>query len=1248
MSSLEFVSCVKNEDDRCVFQLKVGSYIKLFFGEKEKKTAAYEREYFIGRYLASRLQGVVNTTDGGRNIDADSRTSAKGVQGLKCAKLNKTNTKVPIPYIITQKAGKKDLSTWLEDQKDKEIPIEVIRSFAFQLTWIVAKLNSKGIQHNDITEQNIRVDEIKPGGPDVQLIYQLDESKDTFKLVLKPGHLRVTLFDFGASLVVTSPTSASEPPDPKRVWLSPTDLALQQNNPPEKFWLQKERKDIEADAYMVGLVIMSMAAHTRWSGWKFRQFNGAHLHNLPVYKTEDVSLFTAAFGLQPDDSKETWIAKCANLRFLSPEADDEFFRKMRGRTQSMYISLWFLGEMLDSKFKPTNADMKTFYNTDAFKQRQDPLAGLADVLKTSGCYTFLQRIMEFDPDKRMQSGVHGHKYCLTSALFDAYFQSCYAGIKDLSQFTGLTVDTNHFIEPLPFQKVPDVTELNAAELKWKAGSSAVPDEPAPSPAVVVTPVPQPAAPQPAVQVLPPQAEPGIPTLPQPVVQLPPPPSVLLTPSPTTTTSQQSPAVVSGPGTTVVGPTAGGAVSPPPSASSSGQPTATMQPESSVSVPGVGPTASGSTPDTGVSPSATTLQPTAVIPTTNGGGGPTAGGSTPSTAAPSQPTLNPGTASLPATALQPAEVSPTAASGGIPAQSTSVTLVLEPAWSTNAEFLQFVKLFLSKTTTDKDTTTSDESAFIKIKNNTIALGFQKSVNFIINAAQARQRSGLYEILKSLNITQGTWESMPVTPIAESKVTNQMFPLLIVDRGTFGFRNLALNASLLALGLYAVLNDVDIAAVDKTRTDLVQLAIEGDTYWDITKIAALIKPYITAIESASPTAAAPSNTPAAFTTQTPAPKSPAALPVVGETNVLSTPDIPAAEYKIATYLNSLYNEYFTTSAQATRDKTEIPGIQEEMDKVNTIIATLPVGIRQLMSKMITTSGVGNVCERDDQGIIKRISSVYRHIGVQKDGAKWYYSATDASTYPQKADTTYAYLAGVYLGGTKKVIGWTIELSLVIHYLICYAAIKAIHYARESKSITMEDQKLLNNDKIKELWTFGKSVFEKEFNNALHTDEKQVKAAYAAYKAVIEPYVTTINLVITNYGQVTLLQMKDRLEIIERLPEYLLDTASFDLVAIENELVTPLRKVAAGISVTNNDMKRLCEHLHLIDAKLVLPLSENQAENFDIQRRYFHALSSAADLFMSSNGNDSERINDVMLAWPLRQIQATLYGTGRTLTI
>lgn len=485
-------------ETRCVFELDGDQYAKFFVGTAEERKAEFAREYFIGHFLAKGLRGVVQTPAGGKQLSDVDKAAALALAGTGCQPLNKA--KGAIPYVVTSKAGDEDLSSWLARQPAAVAP-DVVRTFAFQLTWIVAKLHTLGIQHNDITEQNIRVTPVAAGAGKT-LVFKLGDSGDTFELLLGPGHLEVTLFDFGAADVRLT-RQYPEPADGAHEWRNFSDVCLAQNNVPEVFWSTVPQKQMEADAFMLGYVIMSMACHARWDGWRFRPFYGAHLKGADMENTRDFALLASVFKAKSDAN---WNKLDGEIRFLT--LFNASYEQTRARTQIVYIRLYHLAREFghtDAAIMAlvSNPRMQALYGSSDFAKLPNSLAGLADTLRAAGCFGYLQRIMAFDPSKRRASGVTGEEYCLTSALFDAYFATHYKGITNYAAY-----DDGVFRQPLPYNAAASTQTIADAEAEFAAEMAA----PVPAPAVV--PQPQP------VVVLPPAPAPLPVPQPQPVVVLP--------------------------------------------------------------------------------------------------------------------------------------------------------------------------------------------------------------------------------------------------------------------------------------------------------------------------------------------------------------------------------------------------------------------------------------------------------------------------------------------------------------------------------------------------------------------------------------------------------------------------------------------------------------------------------------------------------------------------------------------------------
>jgi hypothetical protein len=220
----------------------------------------------------------------------------------------------------------------------------------------------------------------------------------------------------------------------------------------------------------------------------------------------------------------------------------------------------------------------------------------------------------------------------------------------------------------------------------------------------------------------------------------------------------------------------------------------------------------------------------------------------------------------------------------------------PTWNSDAEFIAFVERFQRKIKlTTRGNPTAVELTNVSHDDATIPEGFQKSIHYIMNRVAPSDT----EMYKTLNVvlvdhqdsSTGKWLPRRVTLEGENGSNDPKkfgIPRYTDNKNkiSFGFRNLAMNAGFLALGLYAVITNADTVTITTAKSSIENPLGDDDKTWtDSHLFGAATKPYIDAIKAASGAAAAATPTSSATTapssSNTPAaaaPKSPAASPAV----------------------------------------------------------------------------------------------------------------------------------------------------------------------------------------------------------------------------------------------------------------------------------------------------------------------------------------------------------------------------------
>lgn len=414
---------VTTQGDRCVFK-KGNQYYKVFIGED--KIIDFQRESFSGRiiseYHTNKNDHIVKTLNGQYNGETQVIDVLK--QSKQCGPgIQKESD--PIPLLITEDIGGEELSSWLQRQTGP-IDKDLIRTFAFQLIWIIGEMHSQlGIQHNDIQEANIKVKEVT--APKT-LTYKCKE--DVFQIQLRPKDLEVFVIDFGSATLKKQKAYPSE--KNQEPWESSYVSVLQINNCPEAFFEineQSSARNSESDIFMIGHVLLSLHLHATYKNFRYQKFRGIHVFDMdvlyPLLKgafrkpkliTELYDNFGAgdplfrAFGSQTEDALEMFFINMIALN-VGIQGKDV------GLNPPSYVTS-----------KKTNVIVKDFYSfvagntvlSNYCKTRFETIMGsCGDVSSQS----LIRKIMAFEPVTRRGS----FNYGLTGYLFHPYFKDFYLG-----------------------------------------------------------------------------------------------------------------------------------------------------------------------------------------------------------------------------------------------------------------------------------------------------------------------------------------------------------------------------------------------------------------------------------------------------------------------------------------------------------------------------------------------------------------------------------------------------------------------------------------------------------------------------------------------------------------------------------------------------------------------------------------------------------------------------------------------------
>lgn len=465
------------DDDRCIFKVTDAgqrqSYYKLYFtvmGDKDTvisdKYRDYHREYFVTQLLAKEGAGHIV------KLDKTSVRMPKEMQDRftlnapKCRdKLKKDSN---VPYLSTEAFDSKTIliREWLEKQTSV-ISADVIRTFMFQLVYLVAKIQAKfGVQHNDLYEENIMVRPVESG---VTKKFTLPVGNDVFDVVLTKGHLEVFLFDFGASAVKKQPQYDTQGNE----WEMVSEVALQHNNPPEVYFTDDHTaKNSEADAFMIGHVLLTLLAHRHpKSNFIYKRYMGIHVQDALPAKAKDLGLkgdMLVTIGLSPNsivyellgivnpaDKALTNELVLVNLMALDTALNTYDAAMQTPNNFQVDSEVNVLYTFVQAYSKQVVVEAGFFANTYAtvFPLKDyvtSRFSWLKDVCKERDAYvfSFLRKLMTFDPVKRRAFSAPGTSYCLTSALFHPFFQTFYQGLTSAT----ITDSVMPFAAPLEYQK----------------------------------------------------------------------------------------------------------------------------------------------------------------------------------------------------------------------------------------------------------------------------------------------------------------------------------------------------------------------------------------------------------------------------------------------------------------------------------------------------------------------------------------------------------------------------------------------------------------------------------------------------------------------------------------------------------------------------------------------------------------------------------------------------------------------------
>ena len=456
-------------------------YFKVFFPDETdvNTVGAYLKELFVLNLLDNNnepfcLKKLGNGDDFdnefGTNVQNDlaDGTSPKTKKRL-------TTWANKFPYIVLEDAGE-SLSDWIITQHSaKPIAEDDIKSIAFQLCWVMSKLNSTyGIMHHDLHEKNIAVTEITDGKP---LVFVMDNS-DVFTL---KTNIRLTLIDYGSVSLRTDQTPDDDPNN-NNLWRQKSEIALQTYLPPEVWFRQitsgteykdwtYDTKSYPADAYCIGNIILSLLAHNRltYDGkvFEYKQYNG-------------VILFDYEEAIKNEDPRLVRIDQKQKKRTIKKTDEDGVYKQLFRPEESI-----FTNSGLDGKKVKISAVKQLFYvrllqiqnalfenkasdpnvifpetpegvkklvkhiKDSKFDTEPNVFDSLIALSESFGLKLLLQRLMHLDPAKRLEFGLPGQKYLFTGGVFHPYFSE-YHTVLTNSTLPSDIYTKSKFLQPLPY------------------------------------------------------------------------------------------------------------------------------------------------------------------------------------------------------------------------------------------------------------------------------------------------------------------------------------------------------------------------------------------------------------------------------------------------------------------------------------------------------------------------------------------------------------------------------------------------------------------------------------------------------------------------------------------------------------------------------------------------------------------------------------------------------------------------------
>lgn len=333
--------------------------------------------------------------------------------GLVMPKQTKADLGLPsestAQYFVTPATKLKTLADYLINNK-KSIDIERIQKFMFQLIFSLAKLQiDYGLQHNDVFESNILIEEMES---ESKIVYEIQGDK--FEVVLGIGDLRVVLFDWdGANVNLKQKhnikgeivANAALP-----IEMYP-DMHLLQNAPIEEIYRKKIQQPPESDMFRIGHVLLTLLLHGRQGYLYDKTLRNVHMCN-PT--KEEIDLVNSMKNVT------------ANIQFYisdTTEMEASGFTTKSKQTNFFLIRMKQLQKFFGDtyQFDQTTAWGKYYNDIDISalsSNFMDKYKGEID----SASLQLLKKLMNFDTEKRGKFGIY-KSYCLLAPLYHYYFKT---------------------------------------------------------------------------------------------------------------------------------------------------------------------------------------------------------------------------------------------------------------------------------------------------------------------------------------------------------------------------------------------------------------------------------------------------------------------------------------------------------------------------------------------------------------------------------------------------------------------------------------------------------------------------------------------------------------------------------------------------------------------------------------------------------------------------------------------------------